>query len=182
MRSHLLEGKVRHRRSSPFVYELEHDVFYLALDTSELDRIGRMKLLGRNRWRTFTFRELGHILSHLPDEELPTADDPRSADRTACDTSAGIGRQRERKDIGGAKLAHEPLVEVRHRLAVHHGDGERLGRREAGTRSLKVTLEKGRVLRPDFAREVDRSHPTFSSAAGAAARQAASSWPRTSTK
>lgn len=60
MRSHLLEGKVRHRRSSPFVYELEHDVFYLALDTSELDRIGRMKLLGRNRWRPFTFRDDDH--------------------------------------------------------------------------------------------------------------------------
>src|SRR5690606_29603401 len=60
VRSHLLEGKVRHRRSNPFVYELEHDVFYLALDTSELDRIGRMKLLGRNRWRPFTFRDDDH--------------------------------------------------------------------------------------------------------------------------
>ena len=60
MRSHLLEGKVRHRRSRPFVYELEHDVFYLALDLSELDRIGRMKLLGRNRWRPFTFRDDDH--------------------------------------------------------------------------------------------------------------------------
>ena len=79
MRSHLLEGKVRHRRSSPFVYELEHDVFYLALDTSELDRIGRMKLLGRNRWRPFTFRDDDHwkpassdidvtVRAHLRDE------------------------------------------------------------------------------------------------------------------
>ena len=64
MRSHLLEGKVRHRRSRPFVYELEHDVFYLALDLSELDRIGRMKLLGRNRWRPFTFRDDDHWLKH----------------------------------------------------------------------------------------------------------------------
>ena len=79
MRSHLLEGKVRHRRVKPFVYELEHDVFYLALDTSELDRIGRMKLLGRNRWRPFTFRDDDHwepaatdidatVRAHLRDE------------------------------------------------------------------------------------------------------------------
>ena len=37
MRSHLLEGKVRHRRSSPVEYALEHDVYYFALDLSELD-------------------------------------------------------------------------------------------------------------------------------------------------
>ena len=84
MRSHLLEGKVRHRRSNPFVYELEHDVFYLALDTSELDRIGRMKLLGRNRWRPFTFRDDDHwkpaaddidatVRAHLRDEGFEAA-------------------------------------------------------------------------------------------------------------
>jgi DUF1365 family protein len=67
MRSHLLEGKVRHRRSRPFVYELEHDVFYLALDLSELDRIGRLKLLGRNRWRPFTFRDDDHWLPPAAD-------------------------------------------------------------------------------------------------------------------
>jgi DUF1365 family protein len=67
MRSHLLEGKVRHRRSRPFVYELEHDVFYLALDLSELDRIGRLKLLGRNRWRPFTFRDDDHWLPPATD-------------------------------------------------------------------------------------------------------------------
>ena len=32
MRSHLLEGKVRHRRARPFTYGLEHDVWYAALD------------------------------------------------------------------------------------------------------------------------------------------------------
>ena len=85
MRSHLLEGKVRHRRSRPFVYELEHDVFYLALDTSELDRIGRMKLLGRNRWRPFGFRDDDHwrpaatdidtsVRDHLRAEGFPDAD------------------------------------------------------------------------------------------------------------
>ena len=67
MRSHLLEGKVRHRRSRPFVYELEHDVFYLALDLSELDRIGDMRLLGRNRWRPFTFRDDDHWLPPAAD-------------------------------------------------------------------------------------------------------------------
>ena len=32
MRSHLLEGKVRHRRASPVDYALEHYVYYAALD------------------------------------------------------------------------------------------------------------------------------------------------------
>ena len=32
MRSHLLEGKVRHRRVRPIQYALEHDVYYFALD------------------------------------------------------------------------------------------------------------------------------------------------------
>ena len=40
MRSHLLEGKVRHRRARPFTYGLEHDVWYAALDLSELDDAG----------------------------------------------------------------------------------------------------------------------------------------------
>ena len=39
MRSHLLEGIVRHRRVRPFAYALEHDVFYLALDLDELDEV-----------------------------------------------------------------------------------------------------------------------------------------------
>jgi len=88
MRSHLLEGKVRHRRSTPFVYELEHDVFYLALDTSELDQIGHMKLLGRNRWRPFTFRDGDHwkpaavdidatVRTHLRDEGFDGVEDWR---------------------------------------------------------------------------------------------------------
>ena len=41
MRSHLLEGKVRHRRARPFDYGLEHDVFYVALDLAELDAVDR---------------------------------------------------------------------------------------------------------------------------------------------
>ena len=41
MNSHLLEGIVRHRRVRPFVYALEHDVFYVALDLDELDEVPR---------------------------------------------------------------------------------------------------------------------------------------------
>ena len=41
MRSHLLEGVVRHRRARPFVYALEHDVYYVALDLDELDEVDR---------------------------------------------------------------------------------------------------------------------------------------------
>jgi hypothetical protein len=83
-----MEGKVRHRRTAPFVYELEHDVFYLALDTSELDRIGGMKLLGHNRWRPFGFRDDDHwvppaadidasVRAHLRDEGFADAADWR---------------------------------------------------------------------------------------------------------
>ena len=42
MRSHLLEGVVRHRRARPFVYELQHDVYYVALDLDELDEVARV--------------------------------------------------------------------------------------------------------------------------------------------
>ncbi len=41
MRSHLLVGKVSHRRARPTTYDLEHDVFYFALDLDELDDISR---------------------------------------------------------------------------------------------------------------------------------------------
>jgi uncharacterized protein len=70
MRSHLVEGTVRHRRTRPFTYALEHDVFYLALDLAELDRIGSgtLRLLGRNRWRPLTFRDDDHWLP--PAEDL----------------------------------------------------------------------------------------------------------------
>ena len=86
MRSHLVEGTVRHRRTRPFVYALQHDVFYLALDLAELDRIGsRFRLLGRNRWRPFSFRDADHwlppaadlrasLLAHLRAEGFADAD------------------------------------------------------------------------------------------------------------
>ena len=62
MRSHLLEGVVRHRRARPFVYALEHRVYYAALDLDELDEVGRRSpLLGRNRRRVLSFRDEDHL-------------------------------------------------------------------------------------------------------------------------
>ena len=79
MRSHLLEGVVRHRRAAPPTYELEHRVFYLALDLDELDEVPRhVKLIRRNRPGLLTFRDADHleppavdlraaVLAHLAD-------------------------------------------------------------------------------------------------------------------
>ena len=62
MRSHLLEGKVRHRRARPFVYALEHDVYYVALDLDELDEVPRLiRLIGRNRPNLLSFRDGDHL-------------------------------------------------------------------------------------------------------------------------
>ena len=62
MRSHLLTGKVRHRRTTPFTYELEHDVFYFALDLAELDEVARrLRLVRRNRRGIVTFRDADHL-------------------------------------------------------------------------------------------------------------------------
>lgn len=62
MRSHLLEGIVRHRRARPFTYELEHSVFYVALDLDELDEVPRrVRLIGRNRRNLLSFRDGDHL-------------------------------------------------------------------------------------------------------------------------
>lgn len=61
MRSHLLEGKVHHRRSTPVTYALEHDVFYVALDLAELDEVDRsLRLVSRNRCNALQFRDDDH--------------------------------------------------------------------------------------------------------------------------
>lgn len=61
MRSHLVEGTVRHRRSRPVAYALSHDVFYLALDLDELDLVpARIRLISRNRWNVLSFRDADH--------------------------------------------------------------------------------------------------------------------------
>lgn len=60
MRSHLLEGKVRHRRAQP-AYALEHDVYSFALDLDELDEVAReIRLVSRNRRNVLTFRDDDH--------------------------------------------------------------------------------------------------------------------------
>jgi hypothetical protein len=72
MRSHLLEGTVRHRRARPFVYSLAHDVYYAALDLSELDEVtASLKLIGHNRPNVLGFRDDDHF--------TPPADDLREA-------------------------------------------------------------------------------------------------------
>ncbi|MFN8620660.1 MAG: DUF1365 domain-containing protein [Chloroflexota bacterium] len=68
MRSHLLEGKVRHRRARPSVYTLEHDVWYLALDLDELPEVTRsVRLLRRNGPGIATFRDADHLLPPATD-------------------------------------------------------------------------------------------------------------------
>ncbi len=85
MRSHLLEGKLRHRRSNPIDYALEHSVYYAALDLAELDEVTRStRLIGRNRRNVLEFRDADHwttpatdiretVLAHLREQgEDPT--------------------------------------------------------------------------------------------------------------
>lgn len=62
MRSHLLEGSVRHRRVRPFDYDLEHSVYYLALDVDELPEVARsLRLLSRNARNVLAFRDADHL-------------------------------------------------------------------------------------------------------------------------
>ena len=62
MRSHLLEGIVRHRRARPFVYALEHGVYYGALDLDELDEVARRsRILRRNGRGILEFRDRDHL-------------------------------------------------------------------------------------------------------------------------
>ena len=69
MRSHLLEGTVRHRRARPSVYALEHDVYYAALDLDELDLVDeRLRLWSRNRRNVLEFRDRDHW--PVPAEDL----------------------------------------------------------------------------------------------------------------
>jgi hypothetical protein len=62
MRSHLLEGVVRHRRVRPFAYALEHHVFYVALDLDELDEMPRrIRSISRGRPNLLSFRDEDHL-------------------------------------------------------------------------------------------------------------------------
>ncbi|HET7168840.1 MAG TPA: DUF1365 domain-containing protein [Candidatus Limnocylindrales bacterium] len=72
MKSHLLDGVVRHRRPGSAAYALEHGVYYAALDLDELDVVGRSSpLIGRNRSRVLELRDADHL--------VPPADDLRAA-------------------------------------------------------------------------------------------------------
>jgi DUF1365 family protein len=72
MRSHLLEGTVRHRRARPFTYALEHGVYYLALDLDELDVVPRaIRLIARNRPGIVSFHDADHL--DPPAADLRTA-------------------------------------------------------------------------------------------------------------
>lgn len=71
MRSHLLEGIVRHRRAQPFTYDLEHGVYYAALDLDELDEVaGSLRTVSRNGRNLFELRDDDHL--------DPPADDLRT--------------------------------------------------------------------------------------------------------
>jgi hypothetical protein len=72
MRSHLLEGTVRHRRARPFTYVLEHGVYYLALDLDELGEVPRtIRLIARNRPGVVSFHDADHL--DPPAADLRTA-------------------------------------------------------------------------------------------------------------
>jgi DUF1365 family protein len=74
MRSHLLEGVVRHRRARPFIYALEHGVFYIALDLAEIDEVARStRLISRDRPGILEFRDADHF-------DPPATDVARSID------------------------------------------------------------------------------------------------------
>jgi hypothetical protein len=61
--SSLLEGTVRHRRARPFPYQLEHRVWYAALDLDELDADDRrLRLFSWNGLALATFRDEDHIV------------------------------------------------------------------------------------------------------------------------
>ena len=79
MRSHLLEGTVRHRRARPFTYELEHDVYYFAIDLAELDEMTRrLRLVSRNRPNLVSFRDTDHLASPVANVRAGILDHLRS--------------------------------------------------------------------------------------------------------
>lgn len=62
MRSHLVEGTVRHRRARPFVYALQHGVAYIALDLDEVDEVvGVSRLIRHNRPGLLELRDTDHL-------------------------------------------------------------------------------------------------------------------------
>jgi hypothetical protein len=78
MRSHLLEGVVRHRRAGPVEYALEHGVYYVALDLDEIDEVARLRLVARNRPGIVAFRDDDHLLPPATDVRAALLDHLRS--------------------------------------------------------------------------------------------------------
>lgn len=82
MNSHLLQGRVRHKRLRPFTYELDHAVWYAALDLEELDEaLASVRLISRNRRNVLEFRDS----DFLPEPAVDLA-----ADLVAHLRSAGV--------------------------------------------------------------------------------------------
>jgi uncharacterized protein len=80
VRSHLLVGKVRHRRARPFTYQLEHDVWYAALDTREIDRVARRsRLVTRNERGILAFRDADHLVPPATDVDAAIRGELRAA-------------------------------------------------------------------------------------------------------
>ena len=62
LRSHLLAGTVRHRRSARTDYDFTHSAWYLALDLDEVDAVAaRLRLLSPNRRNLLEFRDRDHL-------------------------------------------------------------------------------------------------------------------------
>jgi uncharacterized protein len=72
VRSHLLEGVVRHRRVGASAHALEYGVYYAGVDLDELDAVERAsRLIGRNRRSVVELRDTDHL--------VPAATDLRAA-------------------------------------------------------------------------------------------------------
>ncbi len=62
LRSHLLAGTVRHRRTRKTDYDFTHRAWYLALDLDEVDAVAeRLRLLSHNRWNLLEYRDRDHL-------------------------------------------------------------------------------------------------------------------------
>jgi len=62
LRSHLLAGTVRHRRTRKTDYDFTHRAWYLALDLDEVETVAdRVRLLSHNRWNVLEYRDRDHL-------------------------------------------------------------------------------------------------------------------------
>ncbi len=62
LRSHLLVGAIRHRRSRVTMYDFTHHVWYLAVDLDELDEVDRrLSLLSVNRRNLLALLDRDHL-------------------------------------------------------------------------------------------------------------------------